>query len=175
MKEIPLAEQPECGCFTKNEKQLVIGVLDNGIYVYNIQDDYINPNLIRKFPTVQLPQTLFQLRSNAVLAGLQKGYMMIIKDLVTNDEVFQLPCETQKAHVNKIEATTVSGRYAVATNYGVFLIGVTLEKMQIQVLKTFLIGISVDSLAFIEARKILITSTKEKKILILDTRSGEIA
>lgn len=52
MKEIPLVEQPQCGCFTQKETQLVIGVLHNGIYVYGIKDDYINPNLIRKFPTV---------------------------------------------------------------------------------------------------------------------------
>ena len=43
IKEIALVEQPLCGNLINKDTQLVIGVLHNGVFLYDIKDDYTSP------------------------------------------------------------------------------------------------------------------------------------
>ena len=74
------------------------------------------------------------------------------------------------ADVNQVEATSKRGDFMIATNQGLFLVEISLSKMDIKIVRTFLQGLSIQSLAYIEPNKMLL-STQDKKLIIFDTEN----
>ena len=97
-----------------------------------------------------------------------------MKDYEMSDKEFQLAPDTQKAHVNQVEATSKRGLFVIASNQGLFLVEISLRKKEIKMLKTYLQSFCIQSLSFIEPSKLLISDSSNKHLLIFDTEKNQV-